>query len=89
MHATAIQKPISASFEADPGETTAARATSKGESMKLPCGCEPFNNDRPNETHGGECKMLCADPLVKQPPVVIEMFEQLNELWYLANPSTA
>jgi hypothetical protein len=33
--------------------------------------------------------MLCANPEVKQPPAVIEMFEQLNELWYIANPSTA
>jgi hypothetical protein len=57
--------------------------------MKLPCGCDPFNNGRPNEIHGGECRMLCADPEVKLPPAVIEMFEQLNELWYLANPSTA
>jgi hypothetical protein len=56
--------------------------------MKLPCGCAPFNDGRSNN-HGAGCKMLCADPSVKQPPAVIEMFEQLNELWYLANPGTA
>jgi hypothetical protein len=60
----------------------------KGEVIKLPCGCDPFDNDRPNEIHSGACRMLCADPLIKQPPAVIEMFEQLNELWYLANPGT-
>jgi hypothetical protein len=56
--------------------------------MKRPCGCDPFNDDR-SSNHGAGCKMLCADPSVKQLPAVIEMFEQLNELWYLANPSTA
>jgi hypothetical protein len=53
---------------------------------RLPCGCVPSS---PHHTgKHGNCKLTAISTPLGNPPrqAVVAMFEQLNEIWYIAHP---
>jgi hypothetical protein len=51
----------------------------------LPCGCVP-GSPHHSEKYGN-CKLTATSVMGSGPrPAVVEMFEELNEIWYFAHP---
>jgi hypothetical protein len=52
---------------------------------RLPCGCVPGSPHHSGKH--GKCKMTATSVMGSSPrPSVVEMFEELNAIWYFVHP---